>query len=362
MENFKTLLEANNKEDLQIFMKNSKIDLLKSIAKRYKLPISAKNKSQIIAAIVEAIDSGKAFRDEPKLAQMSVAQLKNKAVELNIDISGLKVKQALRVAILNKMNPTGATSASTTTTANYDFLKSKTLSYLKALAKQLKIKISKLSKEQLITTILEKTTPSGEIPELETSETGADKDLSKLTKNVLLLKATELGYTKAPEKKLVLKKQLIDFISSKMPGVAVGGKEKEKEKTPTAVTFPIQPSDLIGLKKILKVADIKELLKSNRVKIPTGVTKKDDLLQLLLLKIDKALAPAVLPPEAPTSPEATTTMMVPPTISEEVDIVSLDDIESPFVPVNVNDLTVSPTEDALSEDIMRCLKFYEHPS
>lgn len=357
MENFKTLLKEKKREDLQIFMKNSKIDLLKSIAKRYKLPISAKNKSQIITAIMEAVDSGKEFRDEPKLAQMSVAQLKNKAVELNIDISGLKVKQALRVAILNKMNPAGVTPSTTTTTtsANYISLKSKTLSYLKALAKQLKIKISKLSKEQLITTILEKTSAaSGEIPELETSEIGAGKDLSKLTKNVLLLKATELGYAKAPEKKVVLKKQLIDFIASKIPDVAVGEKEKEKEKMKT-VTFPIQSSDLINLKKVLKVADIKDLLKSNHVKIPAGVTKKDDLLKLLL-KIDSTPTPPVV--SVPAPPEST----VPPTteVSEEVDIVSLDDIESPFVPVNVNDLTISPTEDALSEDIMRCLKFYEH--
>lgn len=368
MENFNKLLKEKNKDEIQIFMKNSKIDLLKSIAKRFKLSISAKNKSQIIAIIMEAIQSGKEFKGEPALAQMSVAQLKNKAIELNIDISGLKVKQALRMAILNKMTPsstgTAATTTATTTTLgstmqNYDSLKGKSLSYLKALAKQLKIKISKLSKEQLITTILEKTSSSGTVPVLENVEIQSDKDLSKLTKNVLLIKATELGYKKDSDKKVLSKKDLIDFIISATPGVEKT-KTADKPKSKTGISFPIQSSELNNLKKTLKVVEIKELLKTNNIKIPPGVTKKEELLSLLLMinkKSTTETTPVVTTVTTPPPPIVTA-----PVVESEIDIVSLEDIESPFVPANVNDLTEGPTDDALSEDIIRCLKFYEYPS
>lgn len=367
MENFNKLLKEKNKDEIQIFMKNSKIDLLKSIAKRFKLSISAKNKSQIIAIIIQAIQSGKEFKDEPALAQMSVAQLKNKAIELNIDISGLKVKQALRMAILNKMTPSGGVTTTTTATLgstmqNYDSLKGKSLSYLKALAKQLKIKISKLSKEQLITTILENTSSSGTVPVLENVEIQSDTDLSKLAKNVLLIKATELGFKKDSDKKVISKKDLISFIVSKMPPVQKTS-DKPKSKPKTGISFPIQSSELINLKKTLKVVEIKELLKTNNIKIPSGVTKKEDLLPLLLMINKKSTTTTAVVTPVVTTAVVTPTVTTTPTIVEsEIDIVSLEDIESPFVPANVNDLTEGPTEDALSEDIIRCLKFYEYPT
>lgn len=359
MENFNKLLKEKNKDEIQIFMKNSKIDLLKSIAKRFKLSISAKNKSQIIATIMQAIEVGKEFKNEPTLAQMSVAQLKNKAIELNIDISGLKVKQALRMAILNKMTPTGGAITTTptlgSTMQNYDSLKGKSLSYLKALAKQLKIKISKLSKEQLITTILEKTSSSGVVPVLDNVEIHSDTDLTKLTKNVLLTKAIELGYQTQSDKKTIIisKKNLIDFIISKMPNTTteISSAQNTISSPKMSISFPIEASQLDNLKKTLKVVDIKQLLKKHNIKIPSGTTKKEDLLSLLLMIKEKSSKTTTTPPQPPTT-----------IVESEIDIVSLEDIESPFTPANVNDLTEGPTDDALNEDIIRCLKFYEYPS
>lgn len=366
MENFAKLLKTNNKDEIRNFMKNSKIDLLKSIAKRFKLSISAKNKSQIIDIIMDAVESGKEFREEPSLAQMSVAQLKNKAIELNIDISTLKVKQDLRMAILKKMAPAPSPSSTTTTTpttlgstmAHYDSLKEKSLVYLKALAKQLKIKISKLSKEQLITSILEKTSSLGELPSLTSvSEIKSEKDLSKLTKNMLMTKAVELGYQKNPNSKSISKQDLVDFILSNMSGIQKTATTKNSDTIPS-IKFPITPSELSNLKKTLKVSEIKNILKKNNIKIPSGVTKKEDLMPLLL-KIQsgtKATTPSVDVSSVSTElPESEPTDV-------DIDIVPLEDIESPFVPADVSDLTVAPTEESLSADVIRCLKFYEYPS
>lgn len=375
MENFKTLLENKNEEEIKNFMKNSKIDLLKSIGKRFKISISGKNKAELSSVILQAVRQGKSFHGEPSLAQMSVAQLRNKAVELNIDISGLKVKQALRVAILNKMNPSAtstSTSASAPTTLgstmkNYDELKIKSLSYLKALAKQLKIKISKLSKEQLITSILEKA-GSTSLPVLQEEPTQKKSDLSKLSKNVLLSRAIELGFDNTEPKKKVLKSDLVEYILSKKSSgaSAVATVPPPPTTTTTELTFPISQSDLNKIKKALTIVRIKELLKKNSIKIPSGTTKKEDLV-MLLLKIGPSSLPTMTPASpapAPVPPPASATItdVAPPVVEEDLEIVALDDISSPFTPADINDLTEAPNEDQLREDIIRCLKFYEYPS
>jgi hypothetical protein len=377
MENFKKFLsEKKDDVELENFMKNSKIDLLKSIAKRFKLSISGKNKSQMIAMIKQAVNANKPFLDEPSLAQMSVAQLKNKAIELNIDISGLKVKQALRVAILNKMNSSPPTiteqgvSSSTSqslasTMQNYDELKNKSLSYLKALAKQFKIKISKLSKEQLITSILEKTSATGTAPVLQAIDAGSKttSDLLKLSKNVLEAKATELGYVSTDangKKKKTTKKDLVEYItssSSSSTPVVVQVEAKKKKESPN-LTFPLSESDLAVLKKTLTIVKIKEYLKTHNIKIPKGVIKKEDLLPLLL-KIQPS-SPTTTSNVVPTSTAPTTSAVA--EAEPEVDVVSLDDISSPFVPADIRDLTEAPTDDQLREDVIRCLKFYDYPS
>lgn len=374
MENFKTLLENKNEEEIKNFMKNSKIDLLKSIGKRFKISISGKNKAELSSVILQAVRQGKSFHGEPSLAQMSVAQLRNKAVELNIDISGLKVKQALRVAILNKMNPSAtstSTSASAPTTLgstmkNYDELKIKSLTYLKALAKQLKIKISKLSKEQLITSILEKA-GSTSLPVLQEEPTQKKSDLSKLSKNVLLSRAIELGFDNTEPKKKVLKSDLVEYIlSKKSSGASAVATVPPPPTTTTELTFPIAQSDLNKIKKALTIVRIKELLKKNSIKIPSGTTKKEDLV-MLLLKIGPSSLPTMTPASpapAPIPPPASATItdVAPPVVEEDLEIVALDDISSPFTPADINDLTEAPNEDQLREDIIRCLKFYEYPS
>lgn len=341
MENFKTLLRQEKTTEITNFMKNSKIDLLKSIAKRFKISITGKKKSELISEIENAIASKKSFSDEPNIAQMSVAQLKNKAIELNIDVSNLKLKQALKMAILDKMSKPSASSTETPTIAstmdNYGMLKSKSIPYLKTLAKQLKIKISKLSKEQLITSILEKTSSQGILPILQEGE----KDFSKLTKNELLIKANELGFVPSKSEKIT-KETLIKYLTNKNPTIQDTETPKKKTKD---LSFPLNETDLSKLKTQLKVGEIKEILIANNIKIPSG-SKKDDLLKLLLL---------IQPVSKPIPTE------LPITTVEDVDIVALEDIESPFTPANINDLTEEPSEQNLNDEIMRCLKFYEYP-
>lgn len=318
MERFRVLIGDPSSppppEELHGFLKSSKIDLLKSIAKRYKVPTTGKTKSQLIQIIQSSVTKGTPFpTDDPPLAQMSLAQLRNKAVELNIDISNLKLKQDLKLAILGKMQKTSVAPTSSTTNAHYKTLHSKTLPELKALAKQLKIKISKLSKDQLITSILEKSSAQG------------------ITSPVLLGSgAVEPSKTKS-------------------------GSSSSSSPT-AAMTFPLQPSDLDALKTSMTITQIRRILKEHHVKIKAGITKKDDLLRLLLQIPGQATT---------TTPAATTSTPSPPPaspVTEEVDIVPLEDIHSPFTPVNINDLTDTPSDEMMNRDIERCLKFYEYPS
>lgn len=376
MEDFKKLSSNKNYDELQNFMKNSKIDLLKSIAKRFKLSISGKNKPQIISILMDAVKSNKVFQDkEPSLAQMSVAQLKTKAIALHIDISGLKMKQELRMAILNKLGPQAPSSSPTSqgatlgsTMKNYDVLKNKPLPYLKALAKQLKIKISKLSKEQLITSILEKTSNLDTIPTLNDNE--ISNDLSKQSKNILLTKAEELGLSLIEadgKKKKISKKELIDFIESKTKSpvtvtvpTTTSSKKPKKITNTSEIIFPISENDLGSLK--LTIVQIKDLLKKYKVKIPSGTTKKEDLVLLLLKITTPSTTTTNTAATAPAPSLISNPVVTPPSIDAEIDIVSLEDINSPFVPANIDDLTEAPDDEKLREDVMRCLQFYEYPS
>ena len=352
MENFKTLLEQDNIIEIENFMKNSKIDLLKSIAKRFKVSTTGKKKTELITEIKLCVSSKKPFGNEPNIAMMSVAQLKNKAIELNIDVSSLKMKQALKMAILDKIKTSKESSSPATiasTMDNYGMLNSKSVPYLKALAKQLKIKISKLSKEQLITSILEKTSSQGILPVLQQGDLNDIniKTLSKLTKNELLLKANELGFVGTK----TTKDELIKYIiKTDKPTTETSTSPKTDKPTAPKIkmnlTFPIKSSDLDNIKKNFTIVKIKQILSENKIKIPTG-SKKEELLKLLLLikpNNDESISPST-----------------PTFIPEDIDIVPLEDIHSPFTPANINDLTEEPTDKDLSEDVLRCLKFYEYP-
>jgi hypothetical protein len=272
----------------------------------------------------------------------------------------------------------GVTLASTM--QNYDQLKNKPLPYLKALAKQMKIKISKLSKEQLITSILEKASSSGSpLPVLDVGSISATttSDLMKLSKNILLTKATELGFSQGSTSKNT-KKDLIDFIISKgtststsspvVPSTTITKPTKTTKKSLSQISFPITEGELQSLKKSLTIPKIKEILKANDISIPKGTTKKEVFLTLLLKiqpssTISNQSSVTTTPTVSDIVPSATSVGSVPAVEEEpEVDVVSLDDISSPFVPANVRDLTDEPSEDALREDVMRCLKFYDYPS
>ena len=104
MEKFENYLKNDDIDEMKILLKNSHVDLLKTIAKRFKISVSATKKDKIIPLILKAVQDKKTFNNEPELHQMTVAQLKSKARDLNIDISSLKNKQQFRVAILKKLN------------------------------------------------------------------------------------------------------------------------------------------------------------------------------------------------------------------------------------------------------------------
>jgi hypothetical protein len=273
-------------------------------------------------------------------------------------------------AITEQGAPSSTSQSLASTMQNYDELKNKSLSYLKALAKQLKIKISKLSKEQLITSILEKTASTGTAPVLQAIDAGSKtaSDLLKLSKNVLEAKATELGYLSTDEngnKKKSTKKDLVEYIMSKSssssattptPTVVAVPVASKSKKDVTHLTFPLSQSDLVVLKKTLTIIRIKEYLKTHNIKIPKGVVKKEDLLPLLLKIQATSSTTTNVPVSNPPAPVVETET------ETEVDVVSLDDISSPFVPADIRDLTEAPTDDQLREDVIRCLKFYDYPS
>jgi len=367
MENFKNILEKKNIDDIQMYLRHSRLDFVKNVGKRYGIPVSTKKKELIISGVVNKIKEGISIQeDEPKIYQMTIAQLKNKARELNIDYSSFKHKQALQRAILNKMDNTLPT------------LDNLTLPSLKLLAKRYKLKVSKLGKKQLVALILE-TQASGVVPTEHTEE----KSLSKMMKNELIQKATELGL----DYKGKSKGELVAMIYQK-----IGGGDDDILKTLMSITVPISAEtehELI-MNKEMTLKNIKHLLSKFKISIPKNMSKRVDLIHLLRQQttpvVEKETTPVVekettsVVEEEQTTPvveeeqttsvvEETTSVVDLPTTSEivkiseigDVEVVSLDDIQTPFRPVPMEQLLEAPTEKQLQDELYRCLQFYEHP-
>lgn len=406
MEDFRNYLEKKNMKEIQIFLKNNSVDLLKSIAKKYKLPASTKKKELIIQDILQAVESEKPFpMNDPPIHLLTINQLRNKAKQLNIDYSSMKLKQDLRMAILQKMesNKSGKQVEDLGLEESIKELQSKTLPYLKTLAKSYKIKVSKLSKNQLITLILE----------AQSSETGrdkpttidlSDKDVSKMKKNELILKASQLGLeTKSKSKaeliKTILAHEGMSSSSSSFP-------TENQEVVVTTITLPIseqQEKDLMKDRK-MTVKKIQELLKNMGVDVPKKITKRSDLIHFMYTYSEPGQSSSSSLPSTPKragKKKTTKTKQDSPDKEMEVehiielttspkndrqeedasssedeiektdkrphlridtDIVALDDIESPFSPVAIGELLEEPTEKELQDELYRCLQYYEYPS
>jgi hypothetical protein len=407
MENFKKLLEKKNIDDVTNFLKNSDVDLLRTIAKRYKIPGSTKKKELIISSVLQAVRSDITFKDEPPLHQLTISQLKNKARELNIDYSSLHRKQDLRLAIINKTKQMQAQQLSqepvdSTDQLTNEFLKTKSLPYLKALAKKYKIKVSKLSKNQLITLILEKQV-LGESPK---SLDIGQKNILKLKKNELVVMAEEMGLvTKGVSKDDIIKmihKASRGSDSSEEEGIVVSTtttSPKTQRMAPLTLSESIEiTADHLPMSSDLEktilndrrytVTKIKEVLKKFNIKIPRGTVKRNDLIHLLTIPSNIQ----IVPPNTPTSvvsqektknkSKRSSRQQQSEVIQQSViqkpsssitqsskrrktpissDVVSLDDIQSPFSPVPLGDLLEEPTEKQLQDELYRCLQFYEYP-
>lgn len=381
MDNFNNYLKKKNMKEIKIYLKNSSVDFLKSLAKRYKLPVSTKKKELILSDILQAINNDKPLQSEPSIHVMTISQLRNKAKELNIDFSSIKLKQDLRMAILRKMqsnnnnDDVAEEDIQETQLSEQKELQSKTLAALKQIAKTYKIKISKLSKNQIITLILQAKTSGQPQPSESTSST--PKDLNKLTKNELIMKAEELNI----DHKKQSKKELLNLIKNKM-GIAI-------ETTSTTTSSNIEPTlpitkeamqQLLHDKKFT-VLKVKEILKKHSIRIPKGSSKRDDLIKLLHSSSTSFTVPTPTPTPVNT-PENTPTPRTPRqqaepstrvveeaevveqrliTSNEDADIVSVDDISTPFHPVPLNDLLEAPSEKQLQDELYRCLQFYEYP-
>ena len=406
MENFKNYLEKKNIEEITIFLRNSPVDLLKTIGKRYRLPVSTKKKELIVQEIVRAVESDVQFTQPPPIHVMTISQLRNKARELNIDYSKISLKQDLRLAVIKKMKQTqqmengrvpSATSSSIEPTSmigtedglTNDLLQSKTLPYLKALAKKYKIKVSKLSKNQLITLILEAQV-TGEPS--RTLDTGTEKDLSKLAKNELIVLAQGMGIDYKGKKKT----DIIRMIKNARNGDSVVEEMETTMTIPEIESVPIEKAveKVMLANKKITVSDVKKLLGKFDITIPKGMTKRVDLIHLLTLTKNSTSPSSVVivesqPPSSVLIPTTTPAQKTktgsqksrkqaevipqsmierPPTQTSKrrktpmaSDIVSLDDIQSPFSPVRVGDLLEEPTEKQLQEELYRCLEFYEYP-
>lgn len=318
MEKYENLLKNNNISDIRNFLKNNRIELLKTIAKRYKLSVSSLKKQSIIQKIIDAIENKKQFHKEPEIQQMTIAQLKNKAIELNIDISGLKTKQDLRLAIIKKMS---SPEKQTIMVQTNDTLKSKPLPYLKAIAKKYKIKISKLNKDQLIIKILEAQSGSPSIKEEPVIE---KTNILMMNKNELIVYASKLDIDVSGKKKA----EIIALIRAKLP---------DDKNYIDKITLPVSKDtfDRLMNDKTVTIPKIKKLLKRLDISIPDDVKKRNDL--LLLLKSEKTIAHL------------------------EADIVPLEAIHLPYSPPTIEDLLDIPDQVKVKDELIRCLQFYEYP-
>ena len=370
MDNFNNYLKKKNMKEIKIYLKNSSVDFLKSLAKRYKLPVSTKKKQLIISDILQAVSSEKPLQSEPSIHVMTISQLRNKAKELNIDFSSIKLKQDLRMAILRKMesnnNGVEEEDIQETQLSEQKELQSKTLATLKQIAKSYKIKISKLSKNQIITLILQaKLSGEPQPPPNPNTTPASSNDINKLSKNELIMKAEELNI----DHKKKSKKELLELVKNKM-GIA-------SEPTITSdieLTMPMTTEAMQQLlhDKKFTVLKVKELLKKHAIRIPKGSSKRNDLITLLYTSFSSSVIP---PPVVSTAPRASRQQTLPPrvmegpevveqrliTSNEDADIVSVDDISSPFHPVPLNDLLEAPSEKQLQDELYRCLQFYEYP-
>ena len=398
MEDFKNYMKNKNIEEIQIYLKNSQVDLLKTIAKRFKIPASTKRKELIIQDILHAVTEDRPFMDvEPSVDVMTFPQLRNKARQLNLDISRFTQKQALRTAIVKKMaqQHDGATTVMTTTTTSETELGSKSLPFLKNLAKSYGIKVSKKSKNQLTTLILQAQMMGKTPAESKGSKTHT---LAKMRKNELIVMAEAKGLVHKGKTKEALVRML-EQVSSDNAGVVtiVPTAPREEEWS-----YPLSPEMEQKMRNDRKttIPVIREILRRFDIKIPKGMTKRNDLIHLLV-SVNKDGAPE--PPSKPgkkdtapaSEPESISEekkkkdaprrkkivieeeeeevveedVIQPPSSSPssdregegEEEVVSLDDIQTPFEPIPLEDLLEEPSEKQLQEELYRCLQFYEHP-
>lgn len=370
---------------MSIFLKNSPVDLLKTIAKRYKLSVSTKKKELIVEDILQSIKHDKALSTESPLHLMTISQLRNKARELNIDYTSIKLKQDIRLAIIHKMQASNMTSSQETTGSDdafsFENLMSKTLPYLKALAKKYSIKVSKLSKKQLVTLLMEARATGA--PE-KTIDIEGDKNLSKRKKNELIVMVQNFG----GNSKGKTKEQLVDMIRRHQSGEEVlvssidtplssPSLSNAPPKEIPVLSIPIdmqKEKELVADRKMTTIL-IKKILKENRIVIPKGVTKRHDLIHLLTLstatqqpkktgtKTSSLRKQSEIIPEKAISNNKAVLGATKGShkVSKSKEVVALDDVHSPFSPVPVSELLEEPTEKQLQDELYRCLEFYEYP-
>lgn len=374
MENFKKYRENKNIQEIQVLLKTSPMDLLKSIARRYKLSATTKKKNLILKEILQAVENDKPFNEvEPATHQMSLSQLKSKARQLNIDFSSLSTKSDFQVAILKKMNQqkTINPSSSEETMDYKSELEAHNQTYLKALAKQqYGIKVSKLNKKQLVVAIID-AVGNGK-PKMDKID--LTKDISKMKKNELIVKLQMLGGIEQSQIKGKSKEELLELFKSKNPTIATSTSDSTPPKTkvtsPTIITsVPItteQEKILLSDKKFT-IKTIRETLKNFKIEVPTKITARKDLIHLLVKVPSTTKIPTQAPPPKISVPEKLTVAEPPPkkpkkkpTLTSESEMVALDDIDTPFSPVPIQDLLDEPSEKQLQEELYRCLSFYEH--
>lgn len=393
MEKFKKLLEKKNIDDISNYLKHSDVNKLRTIAKRYKIPSSTKKKELIISSILQAIQSDTTFHSTPPIHQMTIAQLRTKAKELNIDFSTIHSKQALRLSIIDKEKryQTSADMENANETLTNDFLKNKSLPYLKALAKKYGIKVSKLSANQLIALILDKQVV-GEPPKTLVIDR---ENLSKMKKNELLALAEEMNLNVRGKDK----KTLLEILKSRLENgsstseIEATSNEKSKhtssleDKSSLVIeNIPIskEMEKVIVNDRKFTIKVIKDNLKKFNINVPAKFTKRNELIHLFTLKPTSSVS-VENTDKLPKTKESTTRRQGAEVIQQSIvrspktrqektsttnrrrkstadsDVISLDDIHSPFNPVPLMDLIEEPTDQQLQEELYRCLQFYEEP-
>ena len=315
---------------------------------------------------------------------MTRPQLKIKAMELGIDVSKLKEKSAFTNAILSHINHIDTSDGTEETKDSLPPIQTRRLELrrmslvsLKVLAKQHAIKISKLSKEQLITRILSvQTSPTAPQEVVSTSGVGKEKKdipLTKMLKNDLLVKAAALGFeTKGKKKSEIITMILTGTpttpsLNDPIPTVSLT--PPHANDTPLAnLLVPIsavQEKELLGNKKVT-IAKVKAVLHSHGILVPKTTVKRADVIHLLRTKALSSEAPVLFPLNTPVDEDVIMSGSQHNNTTSsgaiDIDIVALENIETPFVPLPLGSLLDEPSEEQLKNDLLRCLHFYEHPS